>query len=724
MFGKPMKKYLYILSLFFLQCQQSGFAQGKHTSMQDTIKLSDVTVVAERPMVQRKADRMIVSVEHSKLLKSRSLSNILSLIPDVDYDGEGGISVMGNGVKIYENGRTVNLSGAQLKRYLSSLRGNDIKSLEILPQATAEYDAEGATAILVINRQKKHEYGLSGYVGSEYERKSRNSFSDFTGLTYSWGKLALYGNMVFGRSESRTKTAENDYGRDATVESRSESTDKGHYYMPKLGFDLNISPKQYLGVEWSGSYAKDYSNDCRVNSTIADRSAQPTSIRSFAPYTLRDNNNNVTLNYEWKTDTLGCRLNIVADYAGKRECDIYKYENNYSLGAGADSIVSKSQPSYERIDIYSAQVDFAKILKRHQFTLGAKYVYADIGYNSRMHLGNTTLGGVLSEDIDQRDDFKYFERRYAVYGMYRYTARPWEVQMGVRDEYTEWETCQRVKDKLRNKRTDNTLFPSFFVRRDVGEGNALSLSYTQSINRPSYQMVNPFVFHLSETSYKEGNPNLRGELLYNAALQFVLKSRYVFSLSALFIDRKINEMYEQIGERQTRYTLKNDGTTRRLTLYMGIPFTWGVWNCRNNVELTESWYENSAKRVNDFGIVFSSFNRLRLSKQFTAMANVRYVRHYKQLYLIQKTDYVGVDIEGDYNCFKDRLNVNFGVKDLLNSRGKNRQIFRNGGFEHHSDFHFLSRKFFVCFTYSFSAGSKRANRHDKTYSNEEDKERM
>lgn len=166
--------------------------------MQDTIKLSDVTVVAERPMIQRKADRMIVSVEHSKLLKSRSLSNILSLIPDVDYDGEGGISILGNGVKIYENGRTVKLSGAQLKRYLSSLRGNDIKSLEILPQATAEYDAEGATAILVINRQKKHEYGLSGYVGSEYERKSRNSFSDFVGLTYSWGKLAIYGNMVLG----------------------------------------------------------------------------------------------------------------------------------------------------------------------------------------------------------------------------------------------------------------------------------------------------------------------------------------------------------------------------------------------------------------------------------------------------------------------------------------------------------------------------------------------
>lgn len=58
------------------------------------------------------------------------------------------------------------------------------------------------------------------------------------------------------------------------------------------------------------------------------------------------------------------------------------------------------------------------------------------------------------------------------------------------------------------------------------------------------------------------------------------------------------------------------------------------------------------------------------------MANIRYVKHYKQLYLIQKTDLVNVDIEGDYNCFNDKLNINFGVKDLLNSRGKNRQVFK------------------------------------------------
>lgn len=84
-----------------------------------------------------------------------------------------------------------------------------------------------------------------------------------------------------------------------------------------------------------------------------------------------------------------------------------------------------------------------------------------------MYLGNATLAGILSEAIEQRDNFKYSEQRFAIYGMYRYTFHPWEVQIGVRNEYTEWKTRQKVKDQLSNNQNGNTLFPSFFVKRDI-----------------------------------------------------------------------------------------------------------------------------------------------------------------------------------------------------------------------------------------------------------------
>ena len=170
--------------------------------------------------------------------------------------------------------------------------------------------------------------------------------------------------------------------------------------------------------------------------------------------------------------------------------------------------------------------------------------------------------------------------------------------------------------------------------------------------------------------------------------------------------------------------VKNDGTSKRLALYTEIPFTWGIWDSRNFAYISQNYYQNSAKRVDDFGVSISSLNRFRVSEKFSLMANLRYIKSNRQLYLIPKTDYWGVDIEGDFTCLKNRLNINFGVKDLLNTRGKSKWVFENGDFEHHTEFDHLSRKFFISVTYSFSAGTKHASRRDKMYSNEEEKGRM
>lgn len=79
----------------FLQCVLTALHRTNLPQVRHNKIFLKLTVLAERPFVQYKADRMIVSVEHSKLLKARSLSNILNLIPGVNYDGEGGITIMG-----------------------------------------------------------------------------------------------------------------------------------------------------------------------------------------------------------------------------------------------------------------------------------------------------------------------------------------------------------------------------------------------------------------------------------------------------------------------------------------------------------------------------------------------------------------------------------------------------------------------------------------------------
>ena len=74
--------------------------------------------------------------------------------------------------------------------------------------------------------------------------------------------------MALGQSVKQTNTDENDYGREIIVGSKSESIDKGHYYMPKFGFDFNISSKQYLGIEWSGNYSGTFSKYYKISQLI------------------------------------------------------------------------------------------------------------------------------------------------------------------------------------------------------------------------------------------------------------------------------------------------------------------------------------------------------------------------------------------------------------------------------------------------------------------------
>lgn len=719
-----MKNYREIILLCLLTAPLISLAQDKKDMAVDTFALSEVKVTAQRPLVRQKTDRMVVSVEHSKLLQGRSLNNILKLIPGVDYDDNGGITVMGKSVVVYENGRKVTLSGKKLDLYLKSIRGKDLKDLEFLPQSTAEYDAEGGAGVMVINRQKRHEYGLSGYVGSEYDRRRKNSFSEFGNITYSWGDIALYADFTMGQDAKHNKVTESDEGVSSLTRSFSNTIDRGRYYTPKAGMDFFLSPQQYLGVEWSGNYSKDYSHNGWMETTIVDGD-RLSALHSLIPYTARPKNNNVTMNYEWKTDTLGSTLKVVADYAGMREDDDWDFENTYHRPGLADSLVAKHQPSHERIDIFTAQADYTQWLGKHSsLTVGAKYVNVGTDYASHIYQGNGTLADAMTEDPLLHDDFHYGEQRTAAYGMYKWEDGPWGINAGLREEYTQWHSRQRVGDLTEHSQHELRLFPSLFVSRRFGDGNALRFSYSQSVNRPSYQMVNPFVFYISEVSRKEGNPDLKSELFYSGSVGLVLRGKYMIYLMGSYGDRRFNEVYEQIDAIHSRYTLRNDGSVKTLSLWTSAPLSWGLWSSQNSFMLTGNIYENSVKTVHSLNYLFTSNHRFRLMKRFTAMVNLRFYNREKRLYLIQKSDFYGIDVEGDYSCWNDRLDINFGVKDLLNSRGGAKQLIQNGDYSHYTEYDNCSRNLFVSLTYSFNAGTKHASSRQKSHSNQEEKNRM
>ena len=123
---------------------------------QDTLKsdfINEIRVTAN--YLERKGDRFIMTISNEPAFTGKSAQEILIKVPGVWVDNNG-ISINGvSGTKIYINGRELKLTQEQLNLYLSSLNSENIRKIEVLPVAGAEYEAQNKGGIINITLKRK-----------------------------------------------------------------------------------------------------------------------------------------------------------------------------------------------------------------------------------------------------------------------------------------------------------------------------------------------------------------------------------------------------------------------------------------------------------------------------------------------------------------------------------------------------------------------------------------
>ena len=130
--------------------------------------LQGVSVTAQKPMVEVKADKTILNVEGTINATGNDALELLRKSPGVLVDKDDNISLAGkNGVQIYIDGKPTPLSGADLAAYLKSLQSAQIEAIEIITNPSAKYDAEGDAGMINIILKKNKEYGTNGILYPE-----------------------------------------------------------------------------------------------------------------------------------------------------------------------------------------------------------------------------------------------------------------------------------------------------------------------------------------------------------------------------------------------------------------------------------------------------------------------------------------------------------------------------------------------------------------------------
>ena len=111
-------------------------------------ELNGVTIIAKRPTVKRYVDRLVFNVENSTLSNNNML-DVLKNTPGVLVH-DGSILIKRSTPIVYINDRRVYLSESEVIQLLEASSANNIKSIEVITNPPAKYDAEGGSVINII----------------------------------------------------------------------------------------------------------------------------------------------------------------------------------------------------------------------------------------------------------------------------------------------------------------------------------------------------------------------------------------------------------------------------------------------------------------------------------------------------------------------------------------------------------------------------------------------
>src|SRR5882757_1852508 len=129
--------------------------------------VATILVQGQKLNVESKIDRKIYTIPDEAVGSVGSLSDVLSVIPSIDVDPDGVLSLRGDThVLVLIDGKpATQLQGSKAGDALQSISAADIERIEVLTTPPAQYKSEGAAGVInIITRRRVAKETASGSV--------------------------------------------------------------------------------------------------------------------------------------------------------------------------------------------------------------------------------------------------------------------------------------------------------------------------------------------------------------------------------------------------------------------------------------------------------------------------------------------------------------------------------------------------------------------------------
>ncbi|HSC37271.1 MAG TPA: outer membrane beta-barrel family protein, partial [Chitinophagaceae bacterium] len=483
--------------------------------------LKEVTVTANKPLVERKIDRLVFNVENSIAAKGMDLMQALALTPMLRVD-DNSISIVGkSGVSVMINGRILNLGGADLANYLRSLRSDDIAKIEVITTPPARYEAQGNSGMINIVLKKNPAIGWSGNASSTYAQATYPGYANNLNLNYQSHKLSSSLKLrQYNRATHPTEKI-SIIGTNSLLSSDSRK-DKSYGLGANLGTDYKVSDKATIGFIYdigkshydidnnSSSIYQTHNSTDSVLITLSEQ-RNPTFTQMLNTY------------YDQKLGKPGQILSSGFNYFSTTPETNIGFQTKSDQASVAFFVRNNGRASYR---IWSAQSDLTLPWRGAIIETGLKFTNFDNNSDVRYY---NLVQGDYKIDSSKSNLFDYNEKNLAGYiSTQKDFNKKWSGKAGLRYEYAITDGYSPTNGE-RNKSQYGKLFPSAYITYKYNAANTISLSYSRRINRPNFRALNPFRWYINPYSYYTGNPLLQPSYNNNIELAYLYKS--VFSVT-------------------------------------------------------------------------------------------------------------------------------------------------------------------------------------------------
>lgn len=583
------------------------FSQEKKNTL--LIKEIDQVVIdGKKNVYKSEKGNLIVDVQNSQLAKVATTSDLLVKIPYLQMDSNGeGLSVVGKGGPLlYIDNQRVDFST------VSALQVDDIKSVEIIRNPSAKYEAEGKAVVkIILKNSKKEGYRIALAETATFNKRFRNDFS----LNYQQKK---------GKTEWKLNAAYNQIqhwesnGFEYAVPYKNISSDytiKSLTSRPQTVFGASIYQQLKDDDYLTFSFSSNMRPDKGVNTTVTDYidNGIATHVLTENPQDSKRVNLNSVFNYSKQVKPLDLMVFTGLQFTRESRKVDYDFYNNIN-NTGSNFIQHRN--NHYSVNAYAGKIDLEKKFKggctlAAGASLSSAEAYTDNITNYRT--------------ANPQELFKYFLREDNVrsYAELNAEKEKFNFKGGVRMEATSAKGTSQISGVSNIEKNYTDWFPNGELSYKHNKDHIYTANFQRTISRPSYSDLSSGGLYSSPYVEYVGNQNLIPAYTNTFSLSANVKK---WSVNASLYHTKNPMGFGLFYDEATnisRFTVKNFAKEMGASVSLDVPFEYRILSSQNSVSINYSKISDSLASIGKSipYLYLYTNNSLKLGKGFHFLAD-------------------------------------------------------------------------------------------------------